>query len=75
MSNKHYSVNCRFKLGMWEYIFLDLDFLTILLISSLYPKMISTPLLGFSLMQSGINILFNLNQSFTQKMWAIEMFC
>jgi hypothetical protein len=42
--------------GMWEYIFLDLDLLTILLISSLYPKMISTPLLGFSLMQSGINI-------------------
>ncbi len=53
---------------MWEYIFLDLDLLTILLISSLYPKMISTPLLGFSLMQSGIKILYNLNQSLAQKM-------
>jgi hypothetical protein len=59
---------------MWECIFLDLDLLTILLISSLYPKMISTPLLGFSLMQSGINILYNLNQSLAQKMWALETF-
>jgi len=74
MSNKNYYVSCRFKWGMWECIFLDLDLLTILLISSLYPKMISTPLLGFSLMQSGINILYNLNQSLAQKMWALETF-